>query len=112
MLCNCGSEEIADVLDAMERLGWPVSSTVMVLTDRATPTRSVVATSARKAFAVSLSLSGVLSALPVTGNPTYGQLADRWRADGFSTSLFASACSLYDAVVIAALASVSDHSFL
>lgn len=84
----------------------PTAKTVFMLTDRATPTRSVVATPARRAFAARLGTSGVLSALPTRGNPAYSGLADRWRSAGFSTSLFASACSLYDAVLIAAQASL------
>ena len=106
MLCNCGSEEVSQILDGMAALGWPIERTAFMLTDRATPTRSVVATPARKEFAASLSTSGVLSALPTAGNPAYAALSGRWHAAGFETSLFASACSLYDAVVVAAQASI------
>jgi hypothetical protein len=106
-VCNCGNEEVAAILDGMEALGWPVEATAFTLTDRSTPTRAVVAVPARKAFAASVGTSGTLSALPTAGNAAYASLAARWRGDGFETSLFASACSLYDAVQIAALASLA-----
>ena len=50
-VCDCASDEISDIMDYMEGMAWPVSSTLFHLTDRATPTRSIVATDARKAFA-------------------------------------------------------------
>ena len=106
-VCNCGNEEVAAILDGMDALGWPVEATAFTLTDRSTPTRAVVAVPARKAFAASVGTSGTLSALPTAGNAAYASLAARWRGDGFETSLFASACSLYDAVQVAALASLA-----
>ena len=105
LVCNCGSDEIGDILDTMRAGGWPADKTRLVLTDRATPTRAVVA-SPRKAFAAAMHTRGVLSHLPTTGSPSYAALNERWRADGHATSLFASALSAYDAVRIAALASV------
>ena len=55
-----------------------------------------------------MNTSGTLSSLPsAEDNQGYASLASRWRHAGFSTSLFASACSMYDAIRIAALASVA-----
>ena len=106
-VCDCGSDEIAAILDAMSGHGWPnTTKTRFYLTDRATPTRAVVATPQRRAFAAALRTTGVLSHLPTANNPTYAALAARWRAAGQRSSLFASALSSYDAVRIAALASI------
>ena len=104
-VCNCGPDEIANILDAMNSSRWPISQTSLVLTDRATPTRSIVAVPSRKMFAAAVNTTGVLSHLPTT-SPSYMALAARWRGRGQSGSLFASALSAYDAVRIAALASV------
>ena len=105
-MCNCGPDEISDIVDAMDSNRWPIAKTRLILTDRSTPTRSVVATPSRRAFAAALKTSGVLSHLPTVNNPSYSRLAKRWAAIGQTGSLFASALSAYDAVRIAALTAV------
>jgi ABC-type branched-subunit amino acid transport system substrate-binding protein len=104
-LCNCGNEEVADILDAMKAMNWPAERTFFTLTDRATPTRSVAAP-VRRPFAASVHASGVLSHIPTQSNPAYERLFKRWRADGQTTSLFASAVASYDALRMAARASM------
>ena len=89
----------------MGAMRWPSERTRLYLTDRATPTRSVVALPNRTAFAASLRTTGILPHIPADDNPTYASLAARWRRDGHATPLFASALSSYDAVRLAALAS-------
>ena len=105
-VCNCGPDEISSIVDAMDSNRWPIAKTRLILTDRSTPTRSVVATPSRRAFAAALNTSGVLSHLPTVNNPSYSRLAKRWAAIGQTGSLFASALSAYDAVRIAALTAV------
>lgn len=106
-ICDCGSDEISQIMDTMHSLGWPTVRTHFYLTDRATPTRSVVALPNRTAFAASMRTSGLLSHIPTNNNPSFSSLHDRWRLAGHTTSLFASALSSYDAVRIAALASMT-----
>ena len=105
-VCNCASDEISEILDAMRASQWPHNRTRFFLTDRATPTRSVTADPDRMAFAAAMHTTGVLSHLPTTNNPTYASLRTRWHRAGHQTSLFASALSAYDGVRIGTLASV------
>lgn len=100
LVCNCDADEIVAIMDAMVDLGWPGMQTRMFVTDRATPTRAVVAPE-NVHFAASVNMTGILSSLP-THTPSYQTLLTRWRAGGQTTSIFASALSLYDGVRMAA----------
>ena len=110
LLCNCASEEVADILAELKQQGWPDSGAAgaaadgrfqLVLTDRSTPTRTVV-DSAHLPIALALNVTGVLSRLARDGNPAYDSLMKRWHADGHTTPLFASAASTFDAIKVAA----------
>ena len=103
-LCHCGSDEVSLILDQMAAMGWPTARTSFLITDRATPTRSVVSEPARRAFAAAMDTRGVLPHIATSGNPAYASLWARWIASGQNTSLFASALSAYDALRIAARA--------
>ena len=92
------------ILDQMAAMGWPTARTAFTLTDRATPTRSVVSEPTRRAFAASMDTRGVLPHIATSANPAYASLWARWSASGQNTSLFASALSAYDALRIAARA--------
>ena len=105
-LCHCGSDEMPAILDTMASMTWPTDRTSFVLTDRATPTRSVVSVDARRAFAASMGTRGVLPHIATDGNPLCESLWERWTASGQNTSLFASALSAYDAVRIATRATM------
>ena len=106
-LCNCGPEEIAEILDAMRAARWPASKTAMALSDRSTPTRAVVASPPRAAFALEVRLSGTLSAIASSENPVFTSLQRRWVDEGHATSMFASSSSLYDVIHLAAAASMA-----
>ena len=70
-VCNCGPYDISPILDAMraESSKWKIDSLRLLLTDRSTPTRSVVADKQRQAFAAQLHTSGVLSHIQSASNP-------------------------------------------
>lgn len=105
LLCNCGNEEVGDILGAMAGMAWPTDNTFFVLTDRATPTRTV-ADPAHLAFAAAVRTSGVLSHIPTAGSPIFDALHKRWSDAGHTSSLFASAVASYDVVRMAARASM------
>ena len=62
---------------------------------------------ARAAFALSVRLSGTLSAIASYENPVFDSLQGRWSAAGFATSMFASSTCLYDVIHLAAAASMA-----
>lgn len=107
VVCNCDADEIGDILDTMEALDWPADMTQLLLSDRSTPTR-LVADDSHRVFAASLNTSGVLPHIPINNNPAYTSLEERWETHGDTGNgtLFASALSTYDAIRMAARASM------
>jgi len=102
MLCVCGSQEIGDILDAMQQMTWPTGNTYLFLTDMATSSPSVVVPGLLS-FSTSLHISGVIPHIDTT-NPLYQQLAAQWQSENRSGTVPPSALTAYDAVLLFSLA--------